>query len=594
MQRRLAAIMVADVVGYSRLMASDEDKTHHVLKRYLESTFKPAVVSHGGRVVKTMGDGILVEFPSAIGAVNCALAIQHERENRTAEENSSREPDLLLRIGIDIGDIIVDGEDIFGTGVNVATRLEALAQSGGICISSSVKESLSHEIQAKFADRGELKVKNIDRPMRVWSSVSEKSARLKGEDPAAGQITDKPTIAVLPFDNMSGRTEEDYFSEGLSEDIITELSKFHSISVLARHSSFAFKGKSLTATEIGEKLGADFIVEGSVRKIANRMRLVVQLVESESAKHVWADSFDESLDQILEVEDQIIKKVVGMLEINLLHERLSAFKKRESIGARPYDLWLKARKSMEEWTPEADERAQIILEECISLDPQFAKAHGALAGIYNSKNLISPGIDKNDFFLGQGFYHAKCAVELDPNDGRNHVDLAWSYMLSRQFRRGKKHFDLAVKLNPNDASILIACALGAAFLGDPDSGRDLAQQATELNPLHPDYYLGNLAIIHFLNGNYSAVLDTIESAPHALPEIGAWRAAALAMLDKTEDAKLVASEFRESIKREWRGSKPMTDLALQEWLLSINSFAKPEDRKRFIDGLRKAGIGDED
>jgi len=438
-------------------------------------------------------------------------------------------------------------------------------------------------------DRGHVQLKNLEGPIRVWAWKPDS----RGEEPPPQRMNgaaDKPVIAVLPFDNMGGSPEENYFSEGISEDIITELSKFHSLSVVARHSSFAFAGQKLTIPEVGKRLKADYVVEGSVRRIGTRLRLVAQLIEAESGKHLWAEHFDQDTDAIFEIEDRIVSRIVGMLESSLLQQELSHRSRSIPTGAKPYDLWLQARKLMEAWSPEEDRKAEELLKRAVALDPNFARGHGGLAGIYNTRILLLPGIGNAAAFLALGFEHARRAVELDPNDARNHIDLAWSYMLAGKVRQGEKHFSRACNLNPNDASILTACSLGKAFLGDPAEGELLAERAMELNPLFPDYYLGNLAFIQFIGGKYEDALATIERAPKALPELSGWRAAALAHLGRDREAREAAQEFRASIAEIWTGEQPMTDDALVDWLLSINAFADAGDRRRLLSGLRKAGL----
>jgi adenylate cyclase len=585
-KRRLAAILSADVVGYTRLVKDDEVGTISALRNLRSSLVDPIIQEHSGRIVKLMGDGALVEFASVVDAVDCAVKIQ--KKVSTLRSRSRGRKQIMFRMGVNLGDVIIDGDDIYGDGVNIASRLEALAEPGGVCLSSIVKENLTRNLADKLTDRGYIHVKSLDEPIRVWAWSSEtrrRSARPRETHPIA-----KPVIAVLPFDNIGGCATEDYLSEGISEDIITELSKFHSLSVLARHSSFAVAEQKLVIPEVGRRLNADYIVEGSVRRLGERVRLVAQLVEAKNGRHLWADYFDESFQAIFEIEDQIVARIVGMLESNLLQEELLHINRSAPTSATPYDLWLQARKLMESWSPEDDRKAEVLLQKAVSLDDQFARAHGGLAGIYNTRILLLPGTKDIDALLKLAFQHARSAVELDPNDGRNHIDLAWSYMLAGKPGRGEKHFQLARDQNPNDASILAASALGAAFLGDPAEGEKLAQRAMELNPLHPDYYLGNLAMIQFIGEKYEEALATIESAPKALPELSGWRAAAFANLDRMAEARAAAEEFRQSIAAIWAGDPPMTDKALVDWLLAVNSFARNADRQRLIGGLAKSGF----
>jgi adenylate cyclase len=292
--RRLAAILAADVVGYSRLMGEDEAGTLAALRAHRAEIFDPVIAERGGRLVKLMGDGALVEFPSAVDAVEAALAIQQ----RVAAGDGS----IRLRIGVNLGDIIIDGDDIYGDGVNVASRLERLAEPGGICISSIVHESIGNRIEAEFRDAGAHEVKGIDRPIRVWRWPAEGAARA---DRAPLALPEKPSIAILPFDNMSSDPEQEFFAEGIAEDIITELSKFRSLFVIARNSSFAFKGQALEVKEVGRRLGVRYVVEGSVRRAGNRVRITAQLIDALDDTHLWAEHYDRELEDIFAVQDEV-------------------------------------------------------------------------------------------------------------------------------------------------------------------------------------------------------------------------------------------------------------------------------------------------
>src|SRR5581483_128671 len=337
--RRLAAILASDVVGYSRLMAGDETGTLAALKRHRESVFDPAVAANNGRIVKLMGDGTLVEFASVVDAVNCALAVQ-----RTAPAESG--PPITLRIGINLGDIIIDGDDIYGDGVNIAARLEPLAEPGGICIASIVNESIGTRIEVKFEDGGEVQVKNIDRPVRIWKwKPGNGSAPAKPAEAAvpAKAKRETPSNAVLPFNNMSGDPEQEYFSDGISEDIITDLSKIAGLMVIARNSTFAYKGRHIDIRTVGRELGVRSVLEGSIRKAGNRVRITGQLIDAETGAHLWAERYDRELTDIFEVQDEVTKRIVDALKVTLTP------KEKELLGAggttipEAHDLVLRAR-----------------------------------------------------------------------------------------------------------------------------------------------------------------------------------------------------------------------------------------------------------
>ena len=311
--RRLAAILAADVVGYSRMMGTDEAGTLTTLKRHRETVFDPTVAEHKGRVVKLIGDGTLVEFGSVVDAVKCALAIQRAIKAEVQPNGKG----IVLRIGINLGDVIIDGEDIYGDGVNIAARLEPLAEPGGICIASIVHEGVGNRIEVTFKDGGEVSVKNIDRPIRVWKwhpdsdPVATQPSRAVA---ASGKAqAEPPSIAVLPFNNMSGDPEQEYFSDGITEDIITDLSNVGGLLVIARNSSFAYKGKSVDIRTVGRELGVQSVLEGSIRRAGNRVRITAQLINAETGGHVWAQRYDRDLTDIFEVQDEVTRQIVEAL-----------------------------------------------------------------------------------------------------------------------------------------------------------------------------------------------------------------------------------------------------------------------------------------
>ncbi len=308
--RRLAAILAADVVGYSRMMGTDEAGTLAALKRHREAIFNPAVAAHSGRVVKLIGDGTLVEFASVVDAVSCALAIQ-QAIHREMQSNGAG---ITLRIGVNLGDIIIDGDDIYGDGVNVAARLEPLAEPGGICVASIVNESVGNRVDIAFADGGEVRVKNIERPIRIWKwhpGTATDSPGVAHPEPAPAK-PDKPSIAVLPFTNMSGDQEQEYFSDGITEDIITDLSKVAGLLVIARNSSFAYKGRNVDIRTVGRELGVRSVVEGSIRRAGNRVRITAQLIDAADGGHLWAERYDRDLTDIFAVQDEIVAAEGGL------------------------------------------------------------------------------------------------------------------------------------------------------------------------------------------------------------------------------------------------------------------------------------------
>ena len=339
--RRLSAILAADVVGYSRMMGADEAGTLAALKHHREAVFDPAVAEHNGRVVKLIGDGTLVEFASVVDGVRCAIAIQ--RAARAQAEASG----IVLRIGVNLGDVIVDGDDIYGDGVNVAARLEPLADPGGICIASIVSESVGKRVDVNFRDGGEVTVKNIERPIRVWKWHPDIDPIAQQVRPAQGSSepskAERPSVAVLPFTNMSGDFEQEYFSDGISEDIITDLSKVAGLLVIARNSSFAYKGKNPDIRAVGRELGVKSVLEGSIRRAGNRVRITAQLIDAADGGHLWAERYDRDLTDIFAVQDEVTRSIVDALKVALTPSEIARISDSPTRNIEAHDLFLKGR-----------------------------------------------------------------------------------------------------------------------------------------------------------------------------------------------------------------------------------------------------------
>ena len=376
-QRKLAAILSADVAGYSRLMGEDEAGTLATLKAHRAEFIDPAIASHGGRIVKLMGDGALVEFPSVVDAVECAVAVQQGMAARNADLPGDTRIDF--RIGVNLGDIIIDGDDIYGDGVNVAARLQEVAETGGVAISAAAHDQIAGKVEAAFEDVGEHELKNIAKPVRVYR-WAEGTAGSPGES-APLALPDKPSIGVLPFTNMSGDPEQEYFSDGITEDIITELSRFRTLFVIARNSSFAFKGQAVDIGEVGRKLGVQYVVEGSVRKAGNRVRITAQLVEAESGNHVWAERYDRDLEDIFAVQDEVARTIVATVAGRVDDAGAERTQRRPTNDMAAYDYLLRANRHVHRYTKSDTAKARSYIEKAIELDPEIARAYALLANL---------------------------------------------------------------------------------------------------------------------------------------------------------------------------------------------------------------------
>jgi adenylate cyclase len=381
-QRRLAAIMAADAVGYSRMMGRDEAGTLARLKSLRSEFLHPKVAEYGGRIVKTTGDGTLIEFPSAVDAVSNAVDVQRGMAVRNA--SLPEEQRIQIRIGINVGDIIVDHEDIHGDGVNVAARLESIAEPGGICVSSIVNESVGNRIDVAFVDGGEVRVKNIDRPIRVWTwrPDADPSSVQPGPKTAAPALPDKPSLAVLPFTNMSGDPEQEYFADGIAEDIITELSRLPWFFVIARNSSFSFKGKAVDVKKIGAELGVAYILEGSVRKAGNRLRINAQLIEAATGNHVWAARYDREIADIFEIQDEINQAIIGAVAPEFVSAELRRTRQKDPADLSAWECVMRGRSHVWKFGREDSLIARRLFEQAMTLSPKSGLGASDLALVY--------------------------------------------------------------------------------------------------------------------------------------------------------------------------------------------------------------------
>jgi adenylate cyclase len=444
MDRRLAAILSADVAGYSRLLGEDEEATVRALQDHL-SAILPLVSEHGGHVIDTAGDGLLAEFPSVVGAVRGALAIQASMAARNEGVAESRR--LEFRIGINQGEIVIDHGKAYGDGLNVAARLQAAAEPGGIAASGRVHEDVAGKLDVTWEDLGEQSLKNIARPVRVfrWASGVRAPAAAAAKLPPA--ILDRPSVAVLPFDNLGDQTGETYFSDGITEDIITGLARFRSLTVIARNSSFAFRGKAVDLTEIGRRLGASYILEGSVRRAANRVRVTAQLIEAATGAHVWAERYDRDLDEVFAVQDELARSIVSTLVGRIQDARLQQSLRKPTSSLAAYDCVLRGVASFRGFGESANQKAYEMFERAVALDPQYAQAHAYLAMAYlalHGHAAAPPEV------LDTAFAIASRAIELDPQDSNGHrvVGLVWMYR--RDFDSAEHHYRRALELSPDD------------------------------------------------------------------------------------------------------------------------------------------------
>jgi TolB-like protein len=583
-QRRLAAILAADVVGYSRLMERDEAGTLAALIERRKTVLEPLIARHQGRVIKIMGDGVLVEFTSAVNAVACAVELQQ----RMAAANAGLADDrrVVLRIGINLGDVIVSGSDLYGDGVNVSARLQALAQPGGVYISGKVHDEIQHKLAIGCEDLGEQKVKNLAQPLRIYRVIAEPPPANAADK--ASPLPPRPSIAVLPFANMSGDPEQLYFSDGITEDIITELSRFRGLFVIARNSSFQYRDKATDVRRVARELGAQYVLEGSVRRAVDQIRITAQLLDAVSGNHIWAERYDRKLADIFAVQDEVTLNIVGTLAVELEDEALKRAQRKRPENLQAYDHWLRGKRFI--WTAgQQNLEARRHFERAIAVDPDFSRAYSGLAVTYQMETLEFPS--SADFRLAheKALQCALRAVSLDDADYQAHVALAWTYLYRKEYDRVKKHVQRAIKLNPNDADTLANAAYLLAIVGEPDEGVRCGETAIRLNPRHPDWYPAYLAMALFNARRYPEALAARLQAPDVFIDSTFIGAAIFAHMGRLDEARRWADKAMGRLAVRPGAASVATDGYVQ-LLLENNPFCRQEDRDHFAEGLRKAGV----
>jgi adenylate cyclase len=575
-ERRLAAILVADIAGYSRLMGQDEAGTLARLKALRRELIGPRVADHKGRIVKTTGDGILIEFPSVVEAVACAAAVQREMAKHNAP--IPRDQKIEFRVGINLGDIIVEDGDIYGDGVNVAARLEALAEPGGICVSARVQEDAAGRLDLGFADLGEQDLKNIARPVRVYR------VRLDGtvSTPAAAEPTlalpDKPSIAVLPFSNMSSDPEQEFFADGIAEDVITALSRYPSLFVIARNSSFTYKSRAVDVKQIGRDLGVRYVLEGSLRKAGERIRVTAQLIEAETGNHLWAERYDRALADIFAVQDEITEAVTIAVAPTIAQaERQRSMRKRpENLDA--WGAYQRGLSLLGSFTPHDNLEAQKFLQRAVELDPNFAGSYGAL-GIAQLRGA-------QNFGLPQPLHVVELArrgVAADSNDAEARVRLSFALLAEGDHEGALGQVEEALKLSPNLASAHEMHGSVLMWMGHPAEGRVATERAIRIDPRDPQAQRAHLhvAISYFLAGEYEAAIEAARRAIRAHPDFPMtyhWLAAALGQAGRI-------SEAEEALRTALAVGPAIFDVFVRNRV----PWHRVEDHERMLEGLCKAG-----
>jgi adenylate cyclase len=580
--RKLAAILAADVVGYSRLMGADEAGTLGALKRHRETIFDPAVAAHNGRIVKLIGDGTIVEFGSVVDAVNCALSVQRS----DTSDATVRQPTIVLRIGINLGDVIVENDDIYGDGVNIAARLEPLAEPGGICVSSIVNESVGNRIDVRFQDGGDVSVKNIDRPVRVWKWHPDKDAagsRSNAANPTPN--VEGASIAVLPFVNMSGDPEQEYFSDGISEDVITDLSKIAGLMVISRNSSFTYKGRSVDVRAVGRDLGVRSVLEGSIRRAGNRVRITAQLIDATNGAHLWADRYDRDLTDIFAVQDDVTRRIVGALKVTLSPAEKARLADSGTPNIDAYDCYLRGRELLA-LNPKNHERFEQSIKffvRALELDPSYSQAYASLSLAYNL-DYQNRWSDDPDNSLQLAKHNAEQAIEKDPKEPFARQVACWAAMFDKDLGRAKSEVDISLSLNPNSSGAYASLGSIHIYSGHPLEAIPALERATRLDPAFRPQHLHFLGMAYLLAGKYETAAALLRERILLMPGTDFSRvllASALGHLGDGDEACRIWEELKK-INPKYSFSEHF----------ARQPFKKEEDVRRIAEGLAKAGLSD--
>jgi adenylate cyclase len=544
-QRRLMAILAGDMVGYSRLMEIDEAGTLARLKAHRVELIDPAISRNGGRIIKTTGDGMLVEFPSLVDAASCAIEIQQRMSRRNADVPADRQ--ILFRFGINIGDIIIEDDDVFGDGVNIAARVQELAEPGGICVTRAVYEQLGSKLEIAFETIGEPKLKNIERPIPIyrvhWGQLIKPG---QGEAPTTTESPSEPTgeqpsIAVLPFANMSGDPEQEFFADGLTEDIITELSRFRDLLVISRNSTFVYKGRSVNIQEVARALKVQYVVEGSVRKAGNRVRITVQLIDAETDRHIWAERFDRQLEDIFAIQDEVAASIVATLpgRVEAVAQERAIRKPTDNMAA--YECVLAAKVLHHRSTREDNEKAQVLIDRAIALDTNYAHAYAWRACILGQA-WVTNWCGDRDATWNEIVAHLETALSLDERDSDVHRVLAAVNINRNNLEAAAYHHEKGLSLNPNYDLLVVQQGELLTWLGRPEEGIEWIKKAMRLNPHHPERFWNHLGRAYFVARGYREAIDAFRHISKPDQFHLAFLAACHAQLGEAERARAYARE----------------------------------------------------
>ena len=581
MERRLATILAADVVGYSRLMEADEQGTLSAL-REARIVMDKLIEEHSGRIFSSAGDSIVAEFGSPVQGMSCAVKVQRHFSELRAVSRS--EPSLQLRVGINLGDVSTDGTNLLGTGVNIAARLEQIADPGGICLSNTVYEHLGGVLDLQFVDMGEQNLKNIARPVRTWSWHPEGRAESESDHELSTNSYAKPCIAVLPFNNMSGDPEQEYFSDGLTEDIITALAKHRWLDVIARNTTFSYKNASPNIRKLGQQLGADYVLEGSVRRAGQRVRVTGQLIDADTGAHIWADRYDRSLEDIFELQDEMTQNIVGRIEPEIGLAIRQKVEKKARPEVRAWDAYHLGVANFYRFTAEANNAAQRLLQQARELDPSFAEAHGMWA-YATILGMVYWDTEPDPHLMDEALAAARQAVALDSQNAVLYMLMGRVQLARREYRAALAENEKAIELNPTLAPAFCALGDSLAYEGRYEEASEHFQKSVEMSPNHPQLwaFLTYGALNFLFARQFEKALDWAERAAD-IPNCQYWALShavvALSYLERKDEARKMVNRLLQE--------RPDFTLTFAQKRLF---YLKREDQlKLYLEGLEAAGV----
>jgi len=549
-QRRLAAILAADVVGYSRLMERDETGTLARLKALRAELIEPSRATHRGRVFKTTGDGILTEFPSAVDAVEHAVAVQRAIARQNASLPADRR--IEFRVGINVGDVIFDDGDVFGDGVNVAARLEGLAEPGGICIAGSVFDQIGNKTEYGFENIGPQEIKNIGRPIQVYRVIFADDAAAGGAaesaTPSAAAILSRPAIAILPFENLSGDPEQDFFADGLSEDLIAVLSSWRSFPVIARNSTFTYKGKAVKVQQVAQELGARYVMEGSVRTAGKRMRIVAQLIDAETGHHIWSERYDREIEDIFALQDEITNAIANIIEPELSRIEIRRTATRQPMNLDAWECYQRGMGLLGEFSKDSNAQSRAMFERAIALDPTYAQAYTGLAYSHH-RDLVLGYSDDPEGSREKCGQAARRAIALDEADSFAHWIMALYYAGRLETDKAVIDAEKSIERNPSNAVAHVTLGMVEIYSGRPDDGIGRIERGLQLNPTDVRNFIfyGHIADAHLAAGRFEEAVKWARKTVAHKPDFLTGHlilAAALGHAGQSEAARAELAECR--------------------------------------------------